>query len=414
MSWHVDGELTGQGLDRPYFSTHVSSGTDSLLAVTDTMNHRIVLFRGLGGEVVRILGEGALRCPMGIVAHPKDRMVVYVVDMGSTRLLKMSLLDGRVMASVGSHGTGPGELRSPQGVAVSGRLIFVCDTSNNRVCVFEDSSFMGLNFSHAFGTKGSAPGELLGPTGVAVLGERVFVTERYNHRVSVFDDDGALVRCIGGHRSSAPGFFNEPFGVALLPPAGAAGAAEAGEADGDAAGTRLLVSEYFGRRVQVLSVHGVPLQVVHDFRRITQTADSFGLGSVSVCGSAAAAGRGRFVVVEPKAGALHGVSQGADASLQERCFEALAAQCADLDDFRQLVLELRAQYVSVAMRAALPEAAAAATSAAMHDDSGVRQWPESEGSPSRVGGDGDGIVYAPLYEERPVIGHWSPDNEERI
>ena len=221
MSWHVDGELTGQGLDRPYFSTHVSSGTDSLLAVTDTMNHRIVLFRGLGGEVVRILGEGALRCPMGIVAHPKDRMVVYVVDMGSTRLLKMSLLDGRVMASVGSHGTGPGELRSPQGVAVSGRLIFVCDTSNNRVCVFEDSSFMGLNFSHAFGTKGSAPGELLGPTGVAVLGERVFVTERYNHRVSVFDDDGALVRCIGGHRSSAPGFFNEPFGVALLPPAGA-------------------------------------------------------------------------------------------------------------------------------------------------------------------------------------------------
>ena len=133
-----------------------------------------------------------------------------------------------------------------------------------------------------------------------------------------------------------------------------------------------------------------------------------------MCGSAAAAGRGRFVVVEPKAGALHGVSQGADASLQERCFEALAAQCADLDDFRQLVLELRAQYVSVAMRAALPEAAAAATSAAMHDDSGVRQWPESEGSPSRVGGDGDGIVYAPLYEERPVIGHWSPDNEERI
>jgi hypothetical protein len=70
----------------------------------------------------------------------------------------------------------------------------------------------------------------------------VFVADRYNHRVQAFTRDGALLRVLGsGCRSVEPGHFAEPFGC------------ECGH------GT-LIVSEWHGHRVQVLTPHGEPLQ----------------------------------------------------------------------------------------------------------------------------------------------------------
>jgi len=299
------------------------------------MNHRILLFKDdLSGGVVRELGgPGALRCPMGICAHPTAVMTAYVVDMGNTRLLRMSMLDGSVLASIGSHGTGPGELRSPQGCAVSGRRVYVADTSNNRVCVFEDSAMMGLDFLFAFGSEGSLPGELFGPTGVVVHGERVLVCERYNHRVSEFDaESGDFLRSFGGRGSSTTlGGFNEPFGIALLPLA--------------AGGTRLLVSEYFGRRVQLLTENGIALQEIRMEERVSEQADSFGFGAVCTIAGPAP----RMYVIEPKAGALHRMSIGGVPTLQTLCFESLASACQTHDEYRALVVGLRHQYVDVVM-----------------------------------------------------------------
>lgn len=64
-----------------------------------------------------------------------------------------------------------------------------------------------------------------------------------NHRVAVFTLMGAPVCAIGGHGSS-PAQFRYPSGVAIT-------------------SSLLLVSEYIGGRVQVLSPSGAPLQVLH-------------------------------------------------------------------------------------------------------------------------------------------------------
>ena len=73
------------------------------------------------------------------------------------------------------------------------------------------------------------------------------VAEYGGHGVLVFrQSDGASVRRIGRadyEPGTAPGEFNSPIGIA-------------------AAHGRLYVSEHLGRRIQVLSVDGSPLQVV--------------------------------------------------------------------------------------------------------------------------------------------------------
>src|SRR5262249_30036336 len=71
--------------------------------------------------------------------------------------------------------------------AVTGGEIYVVDTGNERVQVF------GLDgtFKRAFGGHGSEPGKLLEPVGIALgKGGRVYVADSGNARISVFASNG--------------------------------------------------------------------------------------------------------------------------------------------------------------------------------------------------------------------------------
>ena len=114
----------------------------------------------------------------------------------------------------------------------------------------------------AFGTAGSGPDELSVATSLCVHGDHVFVADTDNHRIQVYKHtDGTHVRSIGRagqapdgsragwpyehdeRRSSAPGEFNRPVGVAI-------------------GHGRLIVSEDDGKRIQVLTLEGEPLQIL--------------------------------------------------------------------------------------------------------------------------------------------------------
>ena len=55
----------------------------------------------------------------------------------------------------------------------------------------------GYVFVAAWGVKGSAPGAFHDPTGIAVAGEEVFVADSRNGRIQVFDVDGNFLRSFG-------------------------------------------------------------------------------------------------------------------------------------------------------------------------------------------------------------------------
>ena len=61
----------------------------------------------------------------------------------------------------GERGSDPGQFNDPTGIAVSGDEVFVSDSRNARIQVFD----LDGNFKHQFGTKGTAPGQLGRPSG---------------------------------------------------------------------------------------------------------------------------------------------------------------------------------------------------------------------------------------------------------
>jgi Mg-chelatase subunit ChlD/sugar lactone lactonase YvrE len=96
----------------------------------------------------------------------------------------------------------PGVLRRPNGIASDDNgTVYVVDSARSQVHLLRGGSFVPT-----WGRRGSAPGELLDPHGIDVLGNRVFVADTGNARVQVFDSSGRFV-------ATWPG-LGRPWGVA--------------------------------------------------------------------------------------------------------------------------------------------------------------------------------------------------------
>ena len=127
----------------------------------------------------------------------------------------------------GEKGSGPGQFHDPTGIAVAGVEVFVADSRNGRIQVFD----MDGNFKRRFGKLGEGPGELGRPMNLTIRDGRLYVPEYFNDRIQVFDLNGEPLRVIGT-TGAGPAQFNAPGGVAVA-------------ANGD-----LFVADFYAQRVQ--------------------------------------------------------------------------------------------------------------------------------------------------------------------
>lgn len=138
-------------------------------------------------------------------------------------------------------------------VLADGKL-FVADATRDCVVVLDACSLAWQTNvrvappHQSRGSRRNAAAALAEPTGLCAHGFEIFVACKGSHCVQVLSHSGELVNQIGT-KGSKPGEFNEPVGCALLPARGAAAA-------------RLIVAEKAGRRLQLLTLGGQPLQVV--------------------------------------------------------------------------------------------------------------------------------------------------------
>ena len=174
--------LMGAGeLQRPTGVTFAAG----LIYVVDAPRHQVLGFDRDGKVKVRFGQHGAeedgLNFPTAIAALPDGSLLV--VDALNFRVVHFSA-QGHYLGDFGQSGDGEGAFGRPKGVAVdlAGR-IYVSDAQHDVVLQFAPDA----NFALAMGSTGKAPGQFLLPAGVAVGEGYLYVADSFNARVQIFE-----------------------------------------------------------------------------------------------------------------------------------------------------------------------------------------------------------------------------------
>lgn len=162
---------------------------------------------GAGGNLSPVGGRGFIRSFAAIAG---------IAAAGLCGGATPAAADAVFLRTWGNIGTGPGQFRLPDGLAVdTGGTVWVADRDNNRIQKFTHEGkvqpFAPFKRTH----RTSEPGGFNLPYGVAVngLGE-LYVADTHNHRIQQFTPAGKLIRIWGG-KGRAPGQFDTPRGLTV-------------------------------------------------------------------------------------------------------------------------------------------------------------------------------------------------------
>lgn len=204
------------------------------LFVTDAKLHHVAVFNARH-EQEAVFGGESLVSPAGIALDTANRFV-YVVDTQQDQVLVFDADSYKLLRRIGTGGkkhslTGPGDFSLPTNVAVDKEgNVAVTDTLNNRIEIFDADG----KFVSEFGKHGDGPGYFARPKGVAFDGDgHIWVTDEIQCRVQVFNQEGRLLAYLG-ESGQYPGQFQALYGIAF-----------------DKANNRIITTEQFPGRLQV-------------------------------------------------------------------------------------------------------------------------------------------------------------------
>lgn len=133
----------------------------------------------------------------------------------------------------GEKGTGPGQFNEPTGIAVSDDEVFVSDSRNKRIQVFD---FEG-NFKRMIGNSDQLTAQLARPMNLTIVNKKLYVADYFNDQINVYALNGIYQRSIG-ESGSNDGQFDAPSGVAVAD-------------NGD-----VFVADFYNQRAQQLRANG--------------------------------------------------------------------------------------------------------------------------------------------------------------
>ncbi|HLY18000.1 MAG TPA: 6-bladed beta-propeller [Bryobacteraceae bacterium] len=188
---------------------------DDRMFVSDAKLHRVLVLSSQHEQLASV-GMDVLVNPGGLAIDRENRLL-YVVDTGNDTVVVFDADSFKKLRNIGKPSrkhtaTDPGSFSLPTNVAVDSEGdVYVTDTFNNRVQIFDaDGEFLG-----AFGKNGDGPGHFERPKGIAVDCDRhIWVVDAAQDRVKVFDREGRLLIYFGEH-GEYPGRFMGAYGIAI-------------------------------------------------------------------------------------------------------------------------------------------------------------------------------------------------------
>ena len=185
----------------------IAVNTEGIMVVTDNIGHFVYVFDKEGNCLRKIGGQGhnsgQFQCPYGISFLNNDE--ILFADCGNHRLQHLNIKAGTVVKTFGKCGTGKGEFQNPIDVCLDdeGRIVVV-EFSNNRIQVISEEG----ETLYTFGDSG--PEKLNHSVGCALLKNLIFVSDSDNNCVKVFDQSGTFCTKFG-KEGNQDGQFNLPY-----------------------------------------------------------------------------------------------------------------------------------------------------------------------------------------------------------
>ena len=145
----------------------------------------------------------------GAMTIDRENRLLYVSDIELDQVVVYDADSFKLLRKIGTTGhhhelTTPGDFARPSGLAVDvdGNL-YVCDTLNNRVEIFDADG----KFISTFGKAGDGPGYFSRPKGIAIDSDNhIWVADGVQDRVQVYNQEAHLLISFGGH-GLLPGQF---------------------------------------------------------------------------------------------------------------------------------------------------------------------------------------------------------------
>jgi len=190
---------TGGSASMLDFPTGVYVDKADTAYVCDWSNFRIM--RWAPGDTAGTLVAGGfygtgptyLNLPQGVFLDTSKN--IYIADAGNNRIQKWprGATYGVTLAGAGSglHGLADTMLNGPSGVFVDlANNIYIADAGNNRIELYRNSSFEGVNIAGSFiGNSGIDDSLLNDPSNIFMdKNGNLFVTDAYNNRIQKFSD----------------------------------------------------------------------------------------------------------------------------------------------------------------------------------------------------------------------------------
>jgi sugar lactone lactonase YvrE len=214
----------------------------------DFSMHRVQKFTADGEFLAEWSAAGTTKgrfiTPSGVAVDSQDR--VYVADERNHRVQVFSSA-GAYLFDFGAFGSGPGQFNAPSSIAIGpppDEAIYVSEFLGGRIQRFDASG--------QFDSAATSAGGLSFPGALAIdAAGSVYVTDSGTDMVRKFDPDLGPLTQWGGHTecfdengfplSCTDGLFNSPFSLTV---------------DSSTGSDRILVGDYFNRRVQRFDSNG--------------------------------------------------------------------------------------------------------------------------------------------------------------
>ncbi|WP_172399764.1 6-bladed beta-propeller [Geothermobacter hydrogeniphilus] len=190
----------------------IAEDSDGRLYVAEGTEKRITVLNP-AGEIERRIGEDIFSGNPSFLAIARHRKLLYASDTRNHQVLVFTC-GGEYLRTIGTPGTGPGELAAPQGLAVNNKgELLVADMLNSRLSVFGPDG----GFRRTIPFTGWEAYYFNSPKGITIGSDgTLWITDQRVGALVAYSREEKPEMVIGaGHMSAHPMAFVAPSGVSV-------------------------------------------------------------------------------------------------------------------------------------------------------------------------------------------------------